>query len=139
MGIAAIAVVNDLILVTNNTSDYADFQNLQPKTGLSLNSPCLCLLPVTLFKSYGICATSCATTASLTCNIHRADLPAVSKMMQETEAKLTTGGLSMEQSGRQRINELLLILLVHLGSQAAQRVGNFANAQTALKQPRILM
>ena len=27
--IAAIAVVNDLILVTNNTSDYADFQNLQ--------------------------------------------------------------------------------------------------------------
>lgn len=27
--IAAIAVVNELILVTNNTSDYADFQNLQ--------------------------------------------------------------------------------------------------------------
>ena len=27
--IAAIAVVNDLILVTNNTSDYTDFQNLQ--------------------------------------------------------------------------------------------------------------
>jgi tRNA(fMet)-specific endonuclease VapC len=27
--IAAITVVNDLILVTNNTSDYADFQNLQ--------------------------------------------------------------------------------------------------------------
>ncbi|HEY9630014.1 MAG TPA: type II toxin-antitoxin system VapC family toxin [Coleofasciculaceae cyanobacterium] len=27
--IAAIAVINDLILVTNNTSDYADFQNLQ--------------------------------------------------------------------------------------------------------------
>ncbi len=27
--IAAIAVVNDLILVTNNTSDYADFQTLQ--------------------------------------------------------------------------------------------------------------
>lgn len=27
--IAAIAVVHDLILVTNNTSDYADFQNLQ--------------------------------------------------------------------------------------------------------------
>jgi len=27
--IAAIAVVNDLILVTNNISDYADFQDLQ--------------------------------------------------------------------------------------------------------------
>ncbi|MCU0527877.1 MAG: type II toxin-antitoxin system VapC family toxin [Elainella sp. Prado103] len=27
--IAAITVVNDLILVTNNISDYADFQNLQ--------------------------------------------------------------------------------------------------------------
>ena len=27
--IAAIAVVNDLILVTNNTSDYVDFQDLQ--------------------------------------------------------------------------------------------------------------
>lgn len=27
--IAAIAVMNDLILVTNNTSDYADFQDLQ--------------------------------------------------------------------------------------------------------------
>lgn len=27
--IAAIAIVNDLILVTNNTSDYADFQNLK--------------------------------------------------------------------------------------------------------------
>jgi tRNA(fMet)-specific endonuclease VapC len=27
--IAAIAVVNNLILVTNNTSDYANFQNLQ--------------------------------------------------------------------------------------------------------------
>jgi len=27
--IAAIAVVNELILVTNNTSDYADFQQLQ--------------------------------------------------------------------------------------------------------------
>jgi tRNA(fMet)-specific endonuclease VapC len=27
--IAAIAIVNDLILVTNNISDYADFQNLQ--------------------------------------------------------------------------------------------------------------
>lgn len=27
--IAAISVVNDLILVTNNISDYADFQNLQ--------------------------------------------------------------------------------------------------------------
>jgi tRNA(fMet)-specific endonuclease VapC len=27
--IAAIAVVNDLILITNNTADYADFQDLQ--------------------------------------------------------------------------------------------------------------
>ncbi|UBF30510.1 type II toxin-antitoxin system VapC family toxin (plasmid) [Kovacikia minuta CCNUW1] len=27
--IAAIAAVNDLILITNNTADYADFQNLQ--------------------------------------------------------------------------------------------------------------
>jgi len=27
--IAAVALVNDLILVTNNTSDYADFQNLK--------------------------------------------------------------------------------------------------------------
>lgn len=27
--IAAIAVVNNLILITNNTADYADFQNLQ--------------------------------------------------------------------------------------------------------------
>jgi tRNA(fMet)-specific endonuclease VapC len=27
--IAAIAVVNDLVLVTNNISDYAEFQNLQ--------------------------------------------------------------------------------------------------------------
>jgi tRNA(fMet)-specific endonuclease VapC len=27
--IAAIAVVNDLVLITNNTSDYADFQDLQ--------------------------------------------------------------------------------------------------------------
>jgi tRNA(fMet)-specific endonuclease VapC len=27
--IAAIAIVNNLVLVTNNTADYADFQNLQ--------------------------------------------------------------------------------------------------------------
>jgi len=84
--------VNDLILVTNNTSDYADFQNLQLQNWfIPIRS---LFMPVTsdiVQKLWNLCHVL-RDDGITYLQYYRADLPAVSKMMQETEAKLNTDG-----------------------------------------------